>query len=47
VVMLELSGHAMAYDMEGEGLPLLFIHQVATDRRLWQPQRKSFSQQYS
>jgi pimeloyl-ACP methyl ester carboxylesterase len=44
--MLAMNGHVMAYDIEGEGVPLLFIHQVATDRRLWQHQRKPFSQRY-
>jgi pimeloyl-ACP methyl ester carboxylesterase len=44
--MLATNGHVMAYDIEGEGVPLLFIHQVATDRRLWQDQRKSFTQRY-
>jgi pimeloyl-ACP methyl ester carboxylesterase len=46
VAILALHGHALAYDTEGEGVPLLFIHQVATDRRLWQHQRQSFSQRY-
>lgn len=41
-----MNGDAMAYDIEGEGVPLLFIHQVATDHRLWQHQRKSFFQRY-
>lgn len=44
--MLALNGQAIAYEMEGEGVPLLFIHQVATDRRIWRHQRKSFSQRY-
>jgi pimeloyl-ACP methyl ester carboxylesterase len=44
--MLAMNGHMMAYDIEGDGVPLLFIHQVATDRRLWQHQRKSFFQRY-
>jgi pimeloyl-ACP methyl ester carboxylesterase len=44
--MLTMNGDAMAYDIEGEGVSLLFIHQVATDRRLWQHQRKSFLQRY-
>ena len=44
--MLELNGQAVTYDMEGEGVPLLFIHQVATDRRLWRYQRMPFSQRY-
>jgi len=44
--MLALNGQAIAYEMEGEGVPLLFIHQVATDRRIWRYQRKSLSQRY-
>jgi pimeloyl-ACP methyl ester carboxylesterase len=46
MAMLAMNGHVMAYDLEGEGVPFLFIHQVATDRRLWQHQRKAFSQRY-
>jgi 3-oxoadipate enol-lactonase len=41
-----MNGHAMAYDMEGEGVPLLFGHQVATDRRLWHHQRSTFYRRY-
>jgi 3-oxoadipate enol-lactonase len=44
--MLAMNGHEMAYESEGEGIPLLFIHQVATDRRLWQHQRSPFFQGY-
>jgi 3-oxoadipate enol-lactonase len=44
--MLPMDGHVMAYDMEGEGVPLVFIHQVATDRRLWHHQRNSFYRRY-
>lgn len=44
--MLAMNGHPMAYDIEGEGVSLLFIHQVATDRRLWRHQRNSFFQRY-
>jgi pimeloyl-ACP methyl ester carboxylesterase len=44
--MLPMNGHMMAYDMEGEGVPLVFIHQVATDRRLWHHQRSSFYRRY-
>lgn len=36
----------MAYDTEGEGVPLVFLHQVATDRRLWQHQRVALSSRY-
>jgi 3-oxoadipate enol-lactonase len=45
-MMQLMNGHVMAYDMEGEGVPLVFIHQVATDRRLWHHQRRSFSRRY-
>jgi pimeloyl-ACP methyl ester carboxylesterase len=45
-MMLALNGQEIAYDIEGEGVPLLFIHQVATDRRLWRHQRMPFSQRY-
>jgi len=41
-----MNSHAMAYDTEGEGVPLVFIHEVATDRRLWLHQRSSFYQRY-
>jgi pimeloyl-ACP methyl ester carboxylesterase len=41
-----LDDHAMAYDMAGEGIPLVFIHQVATDRRLWRHQWASFAGRY-
>jgi 3-oxoadipate enol-lactonase len=46
VTMLPVNDHPMAYDMEGEGVPLVFIHQVATDRRLWLHQRSSFYRRY-
>jgi 3-oxoadipate enol-lactonase len=38
VATLELGGHAALYDMRGKGIPLVFIHQVATDHRVWQQQ---------
>jgi pimeloyl-ACP methyl ester carboxylesterase len=44
--MLPMNGLAMAYDMEGEGVPLVFIHQAATDRRLWYHQRSPFHRRY-
>jgi 3-oxoadipate enol-lactonase len=46
VAMLPMNGYTIAYDMEGEGIPLVFIHQVATDRRLWHYQRSSFYRRY-
>jgi 3-oxoadipate enol-lactonase len=36
----------MAYAIAGEGVPLVFIHQVATDRRLWHHQRSIFYRRY-
>ena len=41
-----MNADTMAYHVEGAGVSLLFIHQVATDHRLWQKQRKSFFQRY-
>ena len=35
---IELGGCAAVYDTRGHGIPLVFIHQVATDRRIWQYQ---------
>jgi 3-oxoadipate enol-lactonase len=46
VAILPMNGYAMAYDMEGEGVPLVFIHQIATDRRLWHRQRSAFCRRY-
>jgi len=34
------------YDARGKGVPLVFIHQVATDRRIWQHQLGAFAGQY-
>ncbi len=36
----------IAYEMEGDGVPLLFIHQVASDRRIWHHQRTHFHDRY-
>jgi pimeloyl-ACP methyl ester carboxylesterase len=44
--MLPMNGYVLAYDMEGEGVPIVFIHQAATDRRLWHHQRNSFHRKY-
>jgi 3-oxoadipate enol-lactonase len=41
-----MSGYTIAYDIAGEGVPLVFIHQVATDRRLWHHQRSIFYPRY-
>jgi pimeloyl-ACP methyl ester carboxylesterase len=36
----------IAYEAVGEGVSLVFIHEVATDQRLWQRQRTFFRQHY-
>ena len=36
----------LSYEMDGDGVLLLFIHQVATDRRLWQRQWPYFRGRY-
>jgi pimeloyl-ACP methyl ester carboxylesterase len=41
-----MNSHAMVYDSEGEGVPLVFIHEVTVDRRLWHHQRNAFSRRY-
>jgi pimeloyl-ACP methyl ester carboxylesterase len=41
-----MNGYTMAYDIAGEGVLLVFIHQVATDRRLWHHQRSIFYRRY-
>lgn len=44
--MIELGGWVGAYEARGHGIPLVFIHQVATDRRIWQPQVAALAGQY-
>lgn len=36
----------IAYKLEGGGVPLVFVHQVATDHRLWRQQRAYFEARY-
>jgi hypothetical protein len=36
----------MAYDREGQGVPLVFLRRVATDRRLWHHPRRIFYRRY-
>ena len=42
-IIARLSDLAIAYEVEGEGIPLVFIHQVATDHRLWYHQHAYFT----
>jgi pimeloyl-ACP methyl ester carboxylesterase len=45
-IIAGLSDLAIAYEVEGEGIPLVFIHQVATDHRLWYHQHAYFHTRY-
>ncbi len=43
---LQLPELALSYQMAGQGTPLVFIHQVTTDHRLWRRQRTYFRARY-
>jgi 3-oxoadipate enol-lactonase len=45
-LMARTSYLSIAYEIEGEGIPLVFIHQVATDHRLWYYQQAYFHTRY-
>jgi pimeloyl-ACP methyl ester carboxylesterase len=36
----------IAYEMAGEGVPLVFIHEASTDQRIWERQRAYFRQRF-
>jgi pimeloyl-ACP methyl ester carboxylesterase len=46
VAILHVNDLDIAYEMAGEGVSLVFIHEVATDQRIWQRQRAYFRQRY-
>jgi 3-oxoadipate enol-lactonase len=46
MVMLQLPELALSYEMAGQGTPLLFLHQVDTDHRLWRRQCTYFRARY-
>jgi 3-oxoadipate enol-lactonase len=46
VATIALGGRAAIYETRGKGIPLVFIHQVATDRRIWQYQLASLADHY-
>jgi 3-oxoadipate enol-lactonase len=46
VGMPQLNRRAVAYDMKGTGVALVFIHQAAMDRRLWHHQRTALASHY-
>jgi 3-oxoadipate enol-lactonase len=43
---LQLPELALSYEMAGQETPLLFLHQTATDHRLWHRQRTYFRARY-
>src|SRR4051794_32115545 len=43
---LQLPELALSYEIAGQGTPLLFLHQVATDHRLWRRQHAYFRARY-
>jgi pimeloyl-ACP methyl ester carboxylesterase len=46
VAILQLDEIEIAYEMIGEGVSVVFIHEVATDQRIWQRQCTYFRQGY-
>jgi pimeloyl-ACP methyl ester carboxylesterase len=46
VATIEFGGRAIGYDTRGQGVPLVFIHQVATDHRIWEQQLAPLAEQY-
>jgi pimeloyl-ACP methyl ester carboxylesterase len=46
VATLHFDEIEIAYEMAGEGVALVFIHEAATDQRIWQRQRTYFGQRY-
>ena len=43
---LQIDDIEIAYETVGEGVSLVFIHEVATNQRIWQRQRTFFRQRY-
>ena len=43
---LQIDDIELAYETVGEGVSLVFIHEVATNQRIWQRQRTFFRQRY-
>jgi pimeloyl-ACP methyl ester carboxylesterase len=46
VATIQIDDIEVAYEMADEGVSLVFIHEVATDQRIWQRQRTFFRQRY-
>ena len=43
---LQSDEFTIAYETEGDGIPLVFLHQAATDQRIWHYQRTFFRSHY-
>jgi len=43
-MFLDIDGFKMAYESQGKGIPLLFIHGFPLNHRMWEPQMQSLSQ---
>jgi len=43
LMILEINGFKMAYESQGQGIPLLFIHGFPLNFRMWEPQMQSLS----
>ena len=41
-----LNGTELAYDLSGDGFPVVLVHAGVGDRRLWDPQAGVFAEQY-
>jgi 3-oxoadipate enol-lactonase len=46
VAILQVDEIDIAYETAGEGVSLVFLHQAATDQRIWQHQLAHFRQRY-
>ena len=41
------AGHRIAYDLKGEGPPLVLLHGYVGDRRMWRPQIEALSDEFT
>ncbi len=46
VAVFQLNESSIDYDVQGEGVSLVFVHEVATDHRLWLHQKTYFDRRY-
>jgi 3-oxoadipate enol-lactonase len=45
-VQAQVNGITLAYDDQGEGLPIIFLHAFPLNRTMWAEQEKAFSSQF-